>query len=256
MNMQSNVTQLREEVGEMKNKVVDIEEGNFTPKMVEKIEEICQTGAAAAAATAPAQTVEEIQNLIDISSRESIAETEDRARRSKNAIVFGIPEAKSLEREDRIREEYMKGNSLMTKIGCLNIKPQHVRRLGEYKPNQDKPRPLRLIFESQRERDQVLENFRMTKKLDQEQENEDEYECVLEKELNIKRDMTRLKQKEEAELYQEWKSKNEQSMAAGDGKKWIRRNGKVVLQATKKKAVDKVPEPTPEVEDGAGLNPQ
>ena len=249
INVQTQVKQLRTEVGEVKDKVDKIEDGKFTPKMVEKIEEICQTGAAAAAAASPLAPVdkEEIQSLINKSSRDSIAETEERAKRSKNAIVFGIPEAKSLEREDRIREEYQKCNTLMTKIGCLQTKPQHVRRLGEYRPNQDKPCPIRLIFANQIERDQVLNNFRMTRKQDQAQ-NDEEYEPVLEKELNMKRDMTRLEQKEDSDLYRELKAKKDQSKEAGDGIKWIRKNGRVI-QAAKRKQTTQTPESAQEEDD-------
>ena len=253
MNVQSQVKQLREEIGEVKGKVESIEDGKFTPKMVETIEEICQTGATAAAAATPTASVDkkEIQTLIDKSSKESIAESEERAKRSKNAIVFGIPEANSLEREDRIREEYQKSNSIMIKIGCTSIKPQFVRRLGEYRPNQDKPRPLRMIFANQADRDCVLDSFRQTKKFDQSQEEIDGYEPVLKKEVSIKRDMTRLEQREDTELYREWKAKKDQSKAAGDNIKWIRKNGKVI-QAQKKRQAIMNPEAAPALEDGEG----
>ena len=145
MNMQTQVQHLRTEVSEVKNKVEKIEEGEFTPQMIHKIENICQEGAAAASAGATPVAKDEIQSLIEKSSKESIAETEERNRRSKNLVVFGINEAKSLEKEDRIREEYHKANVLIEELGSHH-KPIHVRRLGEYKPNQKTPRPVRMIF--------------------------------------------------------------------------------------------------------------
>ena len=44
----------------------------------------------------------------------------------------------------------------------------------------------------------------------------------------MKRDMTRLEQKEDTTLFKEWKEKKESSKASGDEAFWVRRRGRVV----------------------------
>ena len=192
----------------------------------------------------------EIKSLIDKSSKDSIAETEDRARRSKNIIVFGIAEAKSLEKEDRIREEYQKANTLLNELSC-RPKANYVRRLGSYKPNQDKPRPLRFCFASKEERDEVLERYRAVKRQEQDTEGgagseQGEKVPLLDKNISMKRDMTPLEQREDTTLFKEWKEKRDSSKASGDGAIWVRRRGKVVNIASKNRG-DNLPtdDPTP-----------
>ena len=145
--------------------------------------------------------------------------------------VFGINEAKSLEKEDRIREEYHTANKLMTDLQSTH-RPTHVRRLGEYKPNQKNPRPVRMIFSNQKERDDVIENYRTIRRLDQEEQD-------LDSKISIKRDMTRLEQKEDTDLYKEWKAKKEQSKNSGDGITWVRRNGKVCQAPARRPTINK-----------------
>ena len=231
MNMQSQVQHLRTEVDDVKSKIDIIEDGNFTPQMIETITSISKEqvkeSPPSQAHSIDTVNTEEIKNLIDKSSKDSIAETENRARRSKNLIVFGIPEAQSLEKEDRIREEYQKANTILNKISCHH-KTTFVRRLGEYKTTQVKPRPLRLSFASMLERDEVLDSFRRTKRREMDEEMR-----IIDKNVSMKRDMTPLEQKEDTALFKEWKEKKDQSKESGDGAVWIRRNGRVINIADK-----------------------
>ena len=73
------------------------------------------------------------------------------------------------------------------------------------------------------ERDEVLKNFRKTKRREIDEEIR-----IIDKNVSMKRDMTPLEQKEDTALFKEWKAKKDQSKESGDGAVWIRRHGRVI----------------------------
>lgn len=217
MTMQTQIDNIGRDVTETKDRVEKIEVGEFTEPMVKTIRNITSKSGAAAATIVDK---EEIKKMIDISSKEKLAEVEDRAKRSRNVIIFGIEEPQSLDREDRAKEDTTKCITLIEELQCEH-EPQEVRRLGNFKPDQSKPRPIRLRFATKEQRDGVLENFREAKRKDSGKK--------LDPTLGMRRDMTPMERKEDFELFNVIKEKREASKASGDGyARWVKRNGKVV----------------------------
>ena len=165
------------------------------------------------------QTV--IETLIKKSSRENIAENEERTRRSKNLLIFGIEEKVNPDRSQRQLDDKDKVDNLLTKLSSTK-KAEKIIRLGKYKQDQTSPRPLRLTFASEEERNKVLEKFKAVRRKGEGKENQE-----INKGIGMRRDMTVAEREAEAALFKQWKEKVQNSKASGDGKIWIRRNGEV-----------------------------
>ncbi|KAL8625777.1 hypothetical protein ACOMHN_012369 [Nucella lapillus] len=208
--VQEKIEHVSQEMNIVKEKVTKIEDGQFTEEM----------GTDTTATAAVDTTV--VQKMIEQSSRESIAKTQDRARRSKNLLIFGMEEPKGKEKKARQKEDDQKTSTLHQKISTES-KPTETRRLGIY--NKDKVRPLRQTFATQAERDATVQTFRKTKKAQESAENKDTSLDT----LGMRRDMTPTERSEETALLAELKKKQENSRQSGDDKAhWVRRNGQVV----------------------------
>lgn len=219
--VQEKIEHVSQEMNVVKEKVIKIEDGQFTEEMVEAIRSLDLKQGTDTTATAAVDTTV-VQKMIEQSSRESIAETQDRARRSKNLLIFGMEEPRGTEKEARQKEDDQKTSTLLKKISTES-KPTEIRRLGIF--NKDKVRPLRLTFATQAERDGTVQTFRKTKKAQESAENKDTSLDT----LGMRRDMTPTERSEETALLTELKKRQENSRQSGDDKAhWVRRNGQVV----------------------------
>ncbi|KAA0202871.1 hypothetical protein HAZT_HAZT008581 [Hyalella azteca] len=115
-------------------------------------------------------------------------------------------------------------------LGGINgpHQPREVRRLGAPPPrkeeqkqgNLNRPRPVRLSFGSEAERDDTLKAFRLATR---------DAENALEKRVSMRRDMTPQEREEDKLLFLELKHRRERARADGDDQAvWIRRRGAVV----------------------------
>lgn len=79
-----------------------------------------------------------------------VNELDERNKRKKNVILFQVPESTSNETSDNVIIE--------EKLRLLEVRavPTKISRLGNRKPNNPKPRPLRLTFSSESEAKEVL----------------------------------------------------------------------------------------------------
>jgi hypothetical protein len=211
-------------MADVKSRVKKLEDGELTPAMADAVKTIV-AGAEGGAGAAVDIGKEEIMKLVDEKTKEHSLEVEDRARRSKNMIIFGIPEPSGTENHDRKREDSDKAGQILNEIETEH-KPVDIRRLGNYQAGTERPRPLRLSFLTQGARDDVIQAVRKAKK-DANKKGETGGKLCLS--VSVRKDLTPTERKEEDALFKELKEKQQQSQEAGDeSAKWIRKNGKVV----------------------------
>jgi hypothetical protein len=219
--VQSDVSKLGHEVANVRGRVQKIE-GEFTPAMVETVKSITYGVEGAAAADIDR---EEIVKLVEEKTKEQNREMEDRARRCKNLVIFGLPEPDNRENQDRKKEDGSKAEQLLGEVR-IGHKPVDIRRLGTYSPNAERPRPLRLTFATQTVRDEVMQAIRKAKR---EAGNGGEGDGKLCTSISVRKDLTPTERKEEEALFQEMKEKQKLSEEPGDtNARWVRKNGRVV----------------------------
>lgn len=224
LKIQTEVGKLGAEVEGVKGRVQNIEEGQFTPAMQEAVRTLASNGEGAAAAT-PQMEKEEIMKIVDKKTKELSLETQDRARRSRNLVVFGILETATMDSQESKKENNTKADELLTEIGSTH-RPTETRRLGNFVPNAPRPRPLRLSFATETARDETLHAFRRARN---ELRSKGDGSKPLLASASVRKDLTPNERKEEEALYRELKQKQDASKDAGDDTaKWIRKNGKVV----------------------------
>ena len=157
LKVQLEIEKIGQEVKGVKDKVMKIEEGEFTPKMAEAVKNIaCGFGNEGQASDNAEINRNEIIRLVEEKTKEQRAEVEDRARRSKNLIIFGLPEPTSNDRNARQVEEGSSVEKLLVEVNSRHI-PTETRRLGRFSTGMQKPRPLRMSFTNQANRDELLQ---------------------------------------------------------------------------------------------------
>jgi hypothetical protein len=231
-NVIDSLVKIRSEVGKlglemegMKSRVQNIEDGHFTPAMQDAVKSIAAVGDGAAA-PAPLLEKEEILKLVEEKAKEHSQEVEDRVRRSKNIVIFGVPESASKDSQENRKENITKAEQILTEAG-LTHKPTDTRRLGNFVPNAARPRPLRVSFSTQAARDEALQAFRKTRS-ELRNEGQEENRSLLAS-ISVRKDLTPTERKEEEVLYRQLREKQEESKAAGDDNaRWIRKNGKIM----------------------------
>lgn len=223
--MQQEVERLGKEVDEVKERVDKIEEGEFPQKMKEAVINLTGDRQNPGSASAPVDK-EEIEKMVDSRAKEHMAEAEDRVRRSRNIVIFNLPEPVTEDREERQAEENDSVGKMMHEIRCRHA-PVDVRRLGNFSAKQQRARPLRLTFASQADRDETLQAFRKAKR--EENDEEDVADQKLCNKVSVRKDLTPTERKEQDALYQEIKRKREMSKKEGDQlAKWTSKNGRVI----------------------------
>ena len=101
--------------------------------------------------------------------------------------------------------------------------PVDIRRLGQFKKGSEKPRPLRISFDNEKARDEVLTSvYRVLKN----KKEEDKRLCT---QVSTRNYLTEQEREEEDRLYAELKRRRQVSKESGDDKtKWVRTRGRVV----------------------------
>ena len=113
--------------------------------------------------------------------------------------------------------------TILEEIGAKPV-PNDVRRLGKYKKeNMAKSRPIRLSFNSEKERDEVLS---LAYKSNKNRKVDDAKLC---NKVTWRKDLTVQEREDENRLYEELKTKRQESKDSGDDKaRWVRRRGLLV----------------------------
>ena len=224
LKVKQDIQKISEDVGNVKSKVNDIEEGKFTPAMQEAIKSIVdeKTEEVNGLDSQGQANQEDLLKLVDEKNKELDKEIQERARRNKNLIVFGIPEPESKRRQERIDKDIENARKIVQETNCI-IEPLETRRLGTF--DRSKARPLKVMFRNQADRDDVLSAVIKVRK-NKKEEDKDKL-CIKAKGIN--RDMTPKEQKEDEKLFKDWIEKKELSKNQGDEYAiWIRKNGKVI----------------------------
>ena len=135
--------------------------------------------------------------------------------------MFRLPENQNKTADQNKAEDIKSVDKILEETG-VQTKPKDIRRLGQAKRD-GKDRPLRIIFESEKERDETM--FGIIKISKEKKENDDR----LGSSLSVRKDLTKIEREEENKLFTELKRRREESQASGDEKaKWVTRRGKVV----------------------------
>ena len=93
-----------------------------------------------------------------LSEDEIIAEVEERQQKANNVIVYNIPESAQKSNDDKIKDDYGRCVTLITKI-CPNVTFVSCKRLG--KINENRSRPIQLRFNSSDVAASILKNYKV-----------------------------------------------------------------------------------------------
>ena len=182
--------------------------------------------------------VSKVQEMIESENKEQMAEIEDRLKRKCNLVIFRLPEKDNTTESDSTdatargtdevprlsakEEDKDLVRTILQQVGAKPV-PNDVRRLGKYNRESSKPRPVRLSFNSEKERDEVLTLAYRSNK------NKIEGNDKLCHKVILRKDLTVQEREEEDRLYAELKNKRQGSKASGDYRaRWVRRRGQIV----------------------------
>ena len=164
---------------------------------------------------------EDIKDLLEKDRKDQMEELEDRLRRKKNLIVFRLNEDQNKTADENKADDLTSVEKILKETG-VKTKPKDIRRLGQAKRD-GKDRPLRIIFESEKERDETM--FAIIK-ISKERKEEDDRLCSR---ISVRKDLTKIEREEENKIFIELKKRREESKASGDDKaNWVRRRGKIM----------------------------
>ena len=85
--LESKIDQLSDEVQNINSKMTKLEGGELTPAMVEAVKRVTQP-----LVQVENEGGEALQDILEIKSKEQLAELEDRVRRKANLMIFRLPE--------------------------------------------------------------------------------------------------------------------------------------------------------------------
>ena len=101
-----------------------------------------------------------VKTFVTNEVKAEIKEMEDRKNRQSNLVVFNIHESECREPESRKAFDKVTLTRLFESIGVSDVEYKAVFRLGKVndvtKPS--KPRPIKLVLESKKQRRQILDN--------------------------------------------------------------------------------------------------
>ena len=201
--LQHKVEAMSTELSAVSSRVTQIEEGQFPNKMIEAVKLIHEE---ARPSRDEEKYVDEktIEKMIENSTKDNIAEAQDRARRGRNLLIFGVNEPVQEEREARLEDDRNKATEILSEFGTSEPFKE-IRRLGTY--SQGKCRPIRLAYASEADRDATIQAFRKSRKG---HEGSKGAPSSIQK-ISMRRDMTPTERKEEAVLFAELKKKTQSS---------------------------------------------
>ena len=200
--------------------IAGIQNGDFTANMKKTVEGIVQEVTNSEENQVSGNTNENIKDLLEKDRKNQMEEVEDRLRRKKNLIVFKLPEDQNKTADENKAEDKASVDKILEEAG-IKTKPKDIRRLGQAK-NDGKDRPLRIIFEGEKERDETM--FAIIK-ISKEKKDDDRI-CSS---ISVRKDLTKIEREEENKLFVELKKRREDAKASGDDKaNWVRRRGKIM----------------------------
>ena len=217
------IAKVEKRVSSLDTSVSAIQNGVFTEGMVKTVEDIVQERVSVYESDEQVSgaTNDNIKNMLEKDRKNQMDELEDRLRRKKNLIVFKLPEDQNKTADQNKAEDINYVDKILEETG-VQAKPKDIRRLGQAKKD-GKHRPLRIIFESEKERDEIMFG---TIKISKEKKENDGRLCSS---LSVRRDLTKVEREEENRLFTELKRRREDSQASGDDKaKWVMRRGKIM----------------------------
>ena len=174
-------------------------------------------------AEAVALDKKDIEEIVELRTKEKLKEVEDKARRQKNVIIFRLDESSDETKEEKDMEDKVSVERILREIKMDNVKPTNMFRLKGNALHRDRARPLKVCFRSQIIRDDFLKAFSDFRKRSKSSDDS------LSSKVSIRKDLTREERIADDKLFKEMKAKQEQSKNLGDEfAKWIRRGGKVV----------------------------
>ncbi|RUS90926.1 hypothetical protein EGW08_001323 [Elysia chlorotica] len=227
-------------VGEVEEKITNIEDGEFTDKMIDAVKSITRDQNKEIKTIVEKKTMEQrevnkkmVLEIVGEEKRKMESELEERMKRKTNLIIFGLEED-TTEKDAGIKKDRAAIETILGEIK-VSHKPINSRRLGNL-PTENlatgsemgrgkRTRPLRLIFASEVARDETLRSFHRTRK---EKVTEEEDTRLISK-VSMRMDMTPKEREEDEALYQHLIKKREISKNEGDEHAiWIRRKGQVI----------------------------
>lgn len=229
--LESEVQKLSGRVAGVESRVVQVDSrmeemasGKFTPAMIETVKEISLVHATGNASGQRS----EVASLIRATTKEELAEMEDRGRRKTNVLIFGLGEDKEKAMDDRRKEDEKRVGQLLKAIELEQKTPIDLRRLGVYSGGDEKVRPLRLTFNSEASRNEVVAAFHRAKKAAGKAGEQGENGDLVLTRLGMRRDLTPKERVDEAALFEELRRRRQESQNSGDQHaNWILRRGKI-----------------------------
>ena len=215
------ISKVNKRVTSLGSAVSSIQDGVFTERMAKTVEAIVQEVTESDEKQVSGASNDNIKDMLEKDRKNQMEELEDRLRRKKNLIVFKLPEDQNKTADQNKAEDINYVDKILEETG-VQAKPKDIRRLGQAKKD-GKHRPLRIIFESEKERDEIMFG---TIKISKEKKENDGRLCSS---LSVRRDLTKVEREEENRLFTELKRRREDSQASGDDKaKWVMRRGKIL----------------------------
>jgi len=154
-----------------------------------------------------------IQSMRKEILEEAIREVQERQDRSQNLVFFNVEESDLDDPNDSKKEDNLKVNNILKKIGVGNITVSNPTRLGK---KDGSVRPLRVHTASNGEMTKILGAAKKLKET-----------AGLDK-VFVNKDRTPLEREEWKRLMEIRKEKNQQAREAGEQENWIIRNNRVV----------------------------
>ena len=224
--LEKEVKELNECVSGVKKSVAEIQSGCFTDEMINTVTEIVTTNMSKVnPSVEDGGLLQEegngFKSMISTLEREQISEMEDRLSRKSNVVIFGVEEKSIKDRKERFEKDDKNVQEILDKSG-VNNKPTKIRRIGNFDKRNKDGRPLRVTFDCEDTRDQVLKSFHKARK------DIEDPEALLNK-VSVRKDMTRKEREEDNLLFEKLKMKQQEAKDSGDeNAKWIRRRGRLV----------------------------
>lgn len=223
------------EQGQVAERLEQIEKGKFTGAMLEVMTERVKSELPISNDDTHNQlNADNLDTILDKRAKAQAKEIEDKVKRQTNLIIFHLPEEET-DDEEVIRaadEEKVIGilyeiRARSTPIEFVRLNPIVKTKPGKKKTQhggneQKNIRPLKISFQSQAARDEVLGAFiRAKRKMKPDDER-------LVNKISFRKDLTVAERKANEVLYNELKKKQAESQRSGDGAIWKRIKGKVV----------------------------
>ena len=114
------------------------------------------------------QTDGKIDGLVKIKMEEQEKEQQDKSARRANVVVFGVEESEEVETEGRIAFDKGAMKEILQSARCGDLEIKQIIRLGKREEKKEgeerKPRPLKVVFEEEKSKNEVLEKARTLRK--------------------------------------------------------------------------------------------